>query len=165
MIWRSCKKKFRSVLEENAAPTHLPIHYYQKPYIYEPQENQYRLDVDFLRLRVRRTVCLIGFWESEGYFKDIEDCIRREYMLKVPPDDRNAELLAQISQSNAVSLHIRRGDKAAQSPWGALPMDYYVSATDYVAARSSPPLFYVFSDDGMGDRKFSSASSCYNCGA
>ena len=77
---------------------HLPIHYYQKPYIYEPQENQYRLDVDFLRLRVRRTVCLIGFWESEGYFKDIEDCIRREYMLKVPPDDRNAELLAQISQ-------------------------------------------------------------------
>jgi len=126
---------------------HLPIHYYQKPYIYEPQENQYQLDVDFLRLRVRRTVCVIGFWESEGYFKDIGDRIRREYMLKVPPDDRNAELLAQISQSNAVSLHIRRGDKAAQSPWGALPMDYYVSATDYVAARSSHPHFYVFSDD------------------
>jgi hypothetical protein len=136
LLWKKTRHKL-----------HLPIHYYQKPYIYEPEENQYRLDVNFLRLRVRRTVCLIGFWENEGYFKDIRDRIRREYTLKTPLDDRNAELLMEIMQNNSVSLHIRRGDKTAQSPWGVLPIEYYVSAADYVAARSPRPHFYVFSDD------------------
>lgn len=136
VLWKKTRHKLR-----------LPIHYYQKPYIYEPQENQYRLDADFLRLRVRRPVCVIGFWESEGYFKDIGDRIRREYTLKAPPNDRNAELLAQITQSNSVSVHIRRGDKVAQSPWGMLPTDYYLSAAEYAAARSPQAHFYVFSDD------------------
>lgn len=125
----------------------IPIRYYQKPYIYEPQTNQYRLDADFLRLRVHRTVCLIGFWECEGYFRDIEDDIRREFTLKAPPETRNAELLAHISQYNAVSVHIRRGDKAVQSPWGSLPMEYYVSAAEYIAERIAHPEFFVFSDD------------------
>jgi hypothetical protein len=125
----------------------IPIRYYQKPYIYEPQENQYRLDINFLKMRVRRPVCLIGFWECEGYFRDVEDLIRREFTLKAPPEARNAELIAQISQHNSVSVHIRRGDKAVQSPWGVLPIEYYVSAADTIAARVSHPHFYVFSDD------------------
>jgi hypothetical protein len=96
---------------------------------------------------------LDGYWQSEKYFLDISKHLYSEFVLKQPLDKTNQEMMNQIndSKSNAVSLHIRRGDYV-KNPKTALyhgicSLDYYRSAADYLAARLEAPHFYVFSDD------------------
>ena len=60
-------------------------------------------------------------------------------------------MAAEIAACNAVSLHVRRGDYAADpvvtSMHGLCPLDYYDRAVEYVLGRVSDPAFFLFSDD------------------
>lgn len=102
-------------------------------------------------LRVSGDVYLDGYWQSEKYFKEIEDLLRNEFTVRTEPDDANASLLERIMGAHAVSLHIRRGDYVSnpitQSIHGTLHMDYYVSAMRFLAEQIEDPHFFVFSDD------------------
>jgi len=94
---------------------------------------------------------LMGNWQSEKYFKHAEDTIRSDFSFKFPPAGRNAELAEQISNSVAVSLHVRRGDIAANpaslAVHGLCSLDYYRRAVEYVTAQIAQPEFFIFSDD------------------
>lgn len=96
---------------------------------------------------------LDGYWQSERYFSGIADLLRREFSLKAPANDANAALARQIGAagSNAVSLHIRRGDYVSNAQTaqyhGVCSLDYYRAAVDHVAERIDVPHFFVFSDD------------------
>ncbi len=94
---------------------------------------------------------LMGNWQSEKYFKYIEDTIRTDFSFKFPPTGRNAELAEQICNSVAVSLHVRRGDIAANPAslaiHGLCSLDYYRRAVEYVTAHIAQPEFIIFSDD------------------
>lgn len=98
-------------------------------------------------------VYLDGYWQSERYFANIAELLRREFMLKAPLDAANERIAARIREAgaNAVSLHIRRGDYVnnphTAQYHGVCSLDYYRAAVDYVAARVSAPQFFVFSDD------------------
>jgi hypothetical protein len=96
-------------------------------------------------------VIMDGYWQSERYFADVSDLVREEFSLKQCAAGRNAEMAAEIAGCNAVSLHVRRGDYAADSvvmaTHGVCPLDYYDRAVDYVVERVSNPAFFVFSDD------------------
>jgi len=96
---------------------------------------------------------LDGYWQSERYFSNIADLLRKEFTLKAPTDAANEHIAAQIREAGqrAVSLHIRRGDyvnnpQTAQYH-GVCSLEYYRAAVDYIAARVSSPHFFVFSDD------------------
>lgn len=96
---------------------------------------------------------LDGYWQSERYFSNIADLLRKEFTLKAPTDAANEQIAAQIRDAGqrAVSLHIRRGDyvnnpQTAQYH-GVCSLEYYRAAVDYIAARVSSPHFFVFSDD------------------
>lgn len=94
---------------------------------------------------------LVGYWQSEKYFSDIKDIIRADFTFREEMRKPNAELAAQISQCNAVSLHVRRGDYAynqkTNSIHGLCSLDYYRSAVSYMAERLRSPVFFIFSDD------------------
>jgi hypothetical protein len=94
---------------------------------------------------------LMGNWQSEKYFKHVDDTIRRDFSFKTPLTGRNAETAALITDCMAVSLHVRRGDIAADptalAVHGLCSLDYYQSAVEYVTARVAHPEFFVFSDD------------------
>jgi len=94
---------------------------------------------------------LYGYWQSEQYFIEFADKIREEFTFKLPFSDQNAEIAEQISQVNAVSLHVRRGDYAnslkTTATHGLCSLDYYRAAIDYVSAHVNQPCFYIFSDD------------------
>ena len=94
---------------------------------------------------------LQGYWQSENYFRHYAQAIRVDFSFKIPSDPRNRELSSTISQCNAVSLHVRRGDYAANpdtlATHGLCPPDYYHQAIRHIAERVAQPMFYVFSDD------------------
>jgi hypothetical protein len=94
---------------------------------------------------------LLGYWQSEKYFFDVAAQIREDFSFRLPMASKNAELVDQISQVNAVSLHIRRGDYAnnprTTATHGLCSLDYYRASIQYVAERVQQPHFFIFSDD------------------
>jgi len=100
---------------------------------------------------IPQSAYLVGYWQSERYFQDISDIIRADFTFKLPFNTENIELAEQISQVNAVSLHIRRGDYV-QNPitnavHGLCSLDYYQAAIQALAKSVEQPHFFVFSDD------------------
>lgn len=94
---------------------------------------------------------LEGYWQSEKYFKEFFSIIRADFEFKVPFSTLNATLAADIASTNAVSLHIRRGDyvsnKKNTSIYTVCTLDYYRLAIQEIAEKVTNPVFYIFSDD------------------
>lgn len=94
---------------------------------------------------------LMGNWQTEKYFEKVKDTIRSDFSFKQPPVGRNAELVKEIRNNSAVSLHVRRGDIATNPSslafHGLCSLEYYQRAVDYIAASVAKPVFFIFSDD------------------
>lgn len=92
-----------------------------------------------------------GYWQSEKYFRDHENVIRADFSFRESLDGPNAGWASRIGHSMAVSLHVRRGDYAANprtlAVHGLCSLDYYRLAVDFIASRVAAPEFFVFSDD------------------
>ena len=115
-------------------------------YVVEPHFNYW----DGLE-RVPNNCYLVGYWQSEKYFLDFQFDIRRDFSFKVPLSGVNAELAKDISSTNSVSIHVRRGDYVANlkanRTHGTCAVDYYENAIRYIADRVISPQFFIFSDD------------------
>jgi len=93
---------------------------------------------------------LVGYWQSERYFADVADAVRRELSYLRGPDAANAQWLARIRASNAVGVHVRRGDYLLPAHFahhGLCSADYYRGAMRLMRERVADPQFFVFSDD------------------
>ena len=105
-----------------------------------------------------------GYWQTEKYFKDIEDIIRREFQVKDLLKGKNEEYLREIKKENSVSLHVRRGDYISNdhvnSIHGACGLTYFESAIEYMLKHISNPCFFVFSDDMEWVRENISIKGC-----
>jgi hypothetical protein len=102
-------------------------------------------------------VYLDGYWQSEKYFADIVELIRKDVTFREPPSGRNAELAREIAECQAVSLHVRRGDyvtnEITHRTHGTCGLDYYDKAVSYIAERVKQPVFFIFSDDPLWVRE------------
>ncbi len=102
-------------------------------------------------LRARNNTYLVGYWQSERYFAEIADLIRREFTPRVELPGLDADLSQEIDATNSVSLHVRRGDYVsnpiAAAMHGALPLSYYSRALTLMGERVENPRVFVFSDD------------------
>jgi hypothetical protein len=96
-------------------------------------------------------VYLIGYFQSERYFKPIEEELRKEFAFKTPPSRENEKLLEKIQDTQSVSLHVRRGDYAldprVNRHHGLCDLKFYQNAIEEIARRVDRPHFFVFSDD------------------
>ncbi len=94
---------------------------------------------------------LVGYWQSEKYFKSIEKIIHREFTFNTPLAGINAHLATQISEGDTVSLHIRRGDFASntktKATHGLISLSYYKNVIERISHEIELPKFFVFSDD------------------
>lgn len=94
---------------------------------------------------------LDGYWQSYEYLKPFESQIRRDLTFKPALAGRNRETAERIANSNAVSVHIRRGDyvtnKTSAKVHGFVGLDYYRGAIQRIRGELSSPTFFVFSDD------------------
>lgn len=100
---------------------------------------------------------LTGYFQSEKYFKDIEADIRKTFRF---PDHRSMQLPADldkkiaayqnmIEHSDAISVHIRRGDYLLKyENYGGICTDaYYETAIVYMRTRFPEAVFFIFSNE------------------
>lgn len=113
------------------------------------QERQFHFDPQILK----RTgdIYLDGFWQTEKYFKDIQDILRKEITVKSPLQGRDADIAREIEATNSVMMHIRRGDYVTNQQTneyhGTCGLDYYRKAIAIIAEKVPSPHFFIFSDD------------------
>jgi hypothetical protein len=106
------------------------------------------LDPRILDFKVRGTVYLDGYWQSEEYFKDIEQTIREDLRIIPPEDPVNREMALKISQCNAVAVHVRFFDAPdGKSATHNSSKEYYQRAFAAIGGRVANPHFFLFSDD------------------
>ncbi|OGN07723.1 MAG: hypothetical protein A3C61_00010 [Candidatus Yanofskybacteria bacterium RIFCSPHIGHO2_02_FULL_39_10] len=97
-----------------------------------------------------RNVYLDGHWQTEKYFKDIEDIIRLDLTIKDLPDNKYLTILDKINQTNSVSLHIRRTDYLVRKNTRTFTIcqpEYYKQALALIAQKIDTPELFIFSDD------------------
>lgn len=97
------------------------------------------------------SIYLIGYWQSERYFKSHKKMIKQELTLNTHVSTMSAELARKIRSGDAVSVHVRRGDyvnnKANRDYYGECTIDYYLSALRIITETIANPNLFIFSDD------------------
>src|SRR3989442_95689 len=94
---------------------------------------------------------LDGYWQSEKYFSDVADTIRREFTSRDRLDAGPREILDRMATAESVSVHVRRGDYAshprASRARSVCTPSYYQRCVAYIAERLGHTHLFVFSDD------------------
>lgn len=100
---------------------------------------------------IREDCYLVGYWQSERYFQSQASAISADFTFALPLINENAELAKRISEVQAVSLHVRRGDYIknlrTNAAHGVCSLEYYQAAIQYISRKIKNPHFFIFSDD------------------
>lgn len=100
---------------------------------------------------------LIGYWQSEKYFSDVEQSIRQEFTFIPCLSGKNLELAQLIGNTCSVSVHVRRGDYVSNPVTadfhGVCGVDFYQRCFRQLTAMVPSPHLFLFSDDPDWVRK------------
>ena len=94
-----------------------------------------------------------GFYQSERFFKDVEDEVCQAFAFDMSKANAESQTLARQIQENphAVSLHVRRGDymepKFYKRYGTVCSQAYFQRAVEMMLAQVPQAHFYIFSDD------------------
>lgn len=120
---------------------------YYKRRLFKEQFFQYDSNIQ----QCQNDVYFKGYWQSEKYFKDIEQVIRQDFTPVSNPDARNEKMADQIRDCESVSLHVRRGDYVSNpttnATHGTCSEEYYLKAIRKLEDTIKDPHFFIFSDD------------------
>ena len=113
------------------------------------KEKSFNFDDNFLNLK--GDICIDGFWQSEKYFKNISELIKKEFSLKEKISIESKKIIPKIKSQNSVSCHIRRSDYVTNpktnSFHGTCTVEWYIKSINYIYENVKNPKFYIFSDD------------------
>ena len=120
-----------------------------KPFAERSCLEQEGVDFDerLLAVKVQGTLYLDGLWQSEGYFKDVEQTIREDLLITPPADGLNQRMAEEIRSSNAVALHVRCFDAPGSTATHNLSADYYLRAIALMESKIETPRYFLFSDN------------------
>jgi len=95
---------------------------------------------------------LKGYWQSEKYFENNKKNVFEDLRIIAPQSKKNIKISENISKTNSVSLHIRRGDYVTNSSYnmkhGTCSLDYYKRSVDYLSKSLNKNFtIFAFSDD------------------
>jgi len=109
---------------------------------------QERIDFDprLLAVNPHGTMYLEGYWQSEGYFKDVEATIRADLKIRPPADDANMKIASMIRDSVAVAVHVRFFDAPDETGVNNAPGDYYPRAVKLMEKLAPGAHYFLFSD-------------------
>lgn len=113
------------------------------------REPHFHFSSDFLALP--GPVFLEGYWQSERYFRGIRSLLSQEFSLRELLPSDCAKIFEEISEYEAICVHVRRGDylsnPAAAKVHGTCPVDYYHAGVRDLCQGLARPHCFVFSDD------------------
>jgi len=90
---------------------------------------------------------LDGIWQTEKYFADIKDIIRKDFTFKNKLSVNIENLKEIIQKENSLCIHVRRGDYVGNKNHEIVTRDYYDKALEYMSKNTKIDKIYVFSDD------------------
>ena len=112
-------------------------------------ERHFHFDPDVLKSPA--DVYLEGYWQSEKYFKGIEDLLRSEFTVRTAPEAHDINVASRIMNEESVSVHVRRADYVTNNQTRTVhrtsSLEYYASAIRKINELSNTPHLFVFSDD------------------
>lgn len=114
-------------------------------------EPHFHFDERFKKLEA--PIYLSGYFQSEKYFSEMAEELRREFQPRAPLTGENLKIAEAIqsAQGKAVSLHVRRGDYAndehTMKAHGLTPLEYYRKALELIHKDIGACQLFVFSDD------------------
>jgi hypothetical protein len=101
--------------------------------------------------KINSNTYIEGFFQSELYFKSIENTLRQDFNFMTPLDGENKKLIETLNSQETISVHIRRGDyvqkKRYQDIYATCSLDYYKRAVEHIAKHYDKPTLLIFSDD------------------
>ena len=119
---------------------------------YLTQDFNIDFDPRLLRVKPRGTVYLEGYWQSEGYFKDVADTIRQDLQIQPPTDAANLAMAEQIRSGMAVAVHVRFFDEPHAEVINNVPGDYYTRAVAEMERIAPAAHYFIFSDQPAAAR-------------
>lgn len=103
--------------------------------------------------KIEDDMYLSGYWQSEKYFYEFKDLIRKEFCFAKQLEDSKAkEILKEIGKyKNTVSIHVRAGDyltEVNKKTFGNIcTSQYYIKAYYYVKNLYPEAKCFLFSND------------------
>jgi hypothetical protein len=89
-----------------------------------------------------------GYWQSYRYFHHYREELVRQLTPVIAEGEKYKSLLGEIEGSNAVAIHIRRGDYVTFQGGKCLDTAYYFEAIKQLSEQAQQPVkWFVFSDD------------------
>jgi hypothetical protein len=94
---------------------------------------------------------LRGWWQCPTYFENIRDVLLNEFLPREPLSGPNLQLHQKIEDSNAVCVHVRRGDLVSSPIYSKIckvqDSAYFSDCMAEVGSRVVNPHYFIFSDD------------------
>jgi len=119
-----------------------------KKRFYIIEETDKKFDERLLILRPKHTVYLEGYWQSEMYFKDVEDAIRDDLKIVTPYEDITVKEANIIRATpNPVCLGIRLYQEEKKRFHLVVSIEYYLTAAKIINKRIKNPHFFIFCND------------------
>ncbi len=106
-----------------------------------------------------KTVYMEGYFESEKYFSDFKDEIKKQFIPKQVEKFDNNKYLSKIKKTESVSLCIRQNrfsekygkinvtDNEKSNKFVSDQVDYIKDAVSYFKSRLNNPVFYLWSNN------------------
>lgn len=98
-------------------------------------------------LSISNNCYCVGYFQSYKYFEPIKELLIKDLTFKsqIRPDCN--QLLALISNTNSVCVHIRKGDFVNHSFHGNVETSYYHKALEVLLTQEQLLNLFIFSDD------------------
>lgn len=109
-------------------------------------ETSFRFNAKIFEIETKH-VFLNGYFQSEAYFLKYRDRLLEDFKITSELKLETKALLKDMSGTNAISIHIRRGDFLQHHVHNTSKEDYYKAAMQYIENKIQSPTYYVFSDD------------------
>lgn len=102
-------------------------------------------------LQTKDDAYLDGYWQNEKYFIDIRHILLEDFTLSNPLKGANERIAQKISETDAVSMHVRRqdyiNDPLTKERYVQLTKQYYDKALTIIHSEVKNPTLFIFSDD------------------
>ena len=113
------------------------------------REKKFFFDENLLTIKDNSYV--VGYFQSEKYFKSLEKILVKHFTLKPALSSYSEKIKRKIQNSNnTVSIHVRRGDflnSKNVKVHGLCNLQYYQKSINYLEDKFSKLEYYIFSDD------------------
>ena len=102
-------------------------------------------------LNIPKHSVLNGYWQSELYFEDCAQEVRKIFSFSKKLDEKNSLIANEIIQNNSISIHVRRGDYLLKTN-NNHNIDlkrYYLTTIEKTSIFFKDPKYFIFTDDPL----------------